>query len=43
MFTTGEKPPFRSFWQPGQPRLETLPVPTFTPTRWWNRWDGVVV
>ena len=43
VFTTGEKPPFRSFWQPGQPRLETLPVPTFTPTRWWNRWDGVVV
>ena len=43
VFTTGEKPPFRSFWRPDQPLLEALPVPSFTPTRWWNRWDGVVV
>ncbi len=43
VFTTGEKRPFRAFWQDGQPPLTPRPVPPFTPTRWWSRWDGVVV
>ena len=43
VFTTGAKPPFRSFWRRDQPPLAPLPIPPFTPTRWWNRWDGVVV
>lgn len=43
VFTRGDKPPFRSFWRPDQPALVPLPIPDFTPTRWWNRWDGVVV
>lgn len=38
-----EKLPFRSFWRPGQPLLEPLAIPTFQPTRWVSRWDGVVV
>jgi hypothetical protein len=38
-----EKRPFRSFWRPGQPLLEPLAIPTFQPTRWVSRWDGVVV
>ncbi len=43
VFTTGEKLPFRSFWRGDQPPLEPRAIPPFTPTRWWNRWDGVVV
>ncbi|MBK9030432.1 MAG: hypothetical protein IPL61_03675 [Myxococcales bacterium] len=43
VFTTGAKPPFRTFWRADQPALAPLPIPPFTPTRWWNRWDGVVV
>jgi hypothetical protein len=39
----GEKRAFRSFWQPGQPRLEPLAIPAFQPTRWVSRWDGVVI
>lgn len=42
-YQTGEKRPFRSFWRDGQPRLEPLAIPAFTPTRWVSRWDGVVV
>jgi hypothetical protein len=39
----GEKRPFRSFWQAGQPLLEPLPIPGFQPTRWVSRWEGVVI
>lgn len=42
-YQTGEKRPFRSFWRPGQPLLEPLPIPPFTPTRWLTRSDGIVV
>jgi hypothetical protein len=42
-YKSGEKRPFRSFWQDGQPRLEPLAIPTFQPTRWVSRWEGVVI
>ena len=42
-YRTGEKRPFRSFWQPGAPRLEPLAIPAFTPTRWLGRSDGTVI
>ena len=42
-YQTGEKRPFREFWQPGQPLLEPLGIPEFRPTRWISRWTGIVV
>ena len=42
-YATGEKPPFRSFWKDGQPRLQPLPIPDFHPTKWVSRWEGIVI
>lgn len=42
-YRTGEKRPFRSFWQRGMPLLAPLPVPKFVPTRWLTRSDGIVI
>ena len=42
-YRTGEKLPFRSFWRDGEPLLEPLAIPDFSPRRWVSRWDGVVV
>lgn len=42
-YRTGEKRPFRSFWQSGMPLIEPLPIPSFQPTRWVSRADGVVI
>lgn len=42
-YRTGEKRPFRSFWQAGAPRLEPLAIPPFSPTRWLSRYDGTVI
>jgi hypothetical protein len=42
-YRTGEKREFRSFWQDGQPIIATHPIPTFQPTRWVSRNDGIVV
>ncbi|MDY7096231.1 MAG: hypothetical protein SX243_24920 [Acidobacteriota bacterium] len=42
-YATGEKRPFKSFWQAGQPLLEPLPIPNFQPTRWLARSEGIVV
>jgi hypothetical protein len=42
-YRTGERRPFRSFWTDGQPVLMPLAIPSFTPSRWISRWDGVVV
>ena len=42
-YRTGEKPPFRSFWRSGAPRLEPLAIPAFSPTRWVSRYDGTVI
>lgn len=43
VYTTGDKPPFRSFWKDHQPLLEPLAIPDFTPRRWVSRWAGIVV
>ena len=42
-YRTGEKRPFRSFWQAGAPLLEPLAIPPFTPARWLSRYDGTVI
>jgi hypothetical protein len=42
-YKTGRKKPFRSFWRDGQPPLEPLPIPDFSPTHWISRWQGIVV
>lgn len=42
-YRTGTKAPFESFWKNDQPRLEPLPIPEFTPTKWVSRWGGIVV
>jgi hypothetical protein len=43
VYRTGEKRDFRSFFRPGQPRVEPLAIPEFHPTRWVTRWGGVVI
>jgi hypothetical protein len=42
-YKTGEKRPFRSFWQDGAPLLTPLPIPEFRPARWLTRAQGTVV
>jgi hypothetical protein len=42
-YKTGEKRPFRSFWQDGAPLLTPLPIPDFRPARWLTRAQGTVV
>jgi hypothetical protein len=42
-YRTGEKRPFRTFWERGQPLIEPLAIPLFNPTKWVSRADGVVV
>lgn len=42
-YQTGEKVPFRSLWKANAPLLTPLPVPAFTPEKWWSRWQGVVI
>ena len=42
-YATGEKKPFKSFWQDGQPLLEPLEIPDFEPKQWKMRFDGVVI
>jgi hypothetical protein len=42
-YATGEKAPFRQFWQVGTPVIDPLPIPAFTPRRWTSRWGGIVV
>lgn len=42
-YKTGEKAPFRSLWKSGAPLLAPLPIPPFTPEKWWSRWQGVVI
>jgi hypothetical protein len=42
-YRTGEKRPFRTFWERGVPLIEPMPIPTFTLTRWVSRADGVVI
>lgn len=42
-YATGARAGFFSFWRPGQPLLEPLPIPAFTPRRWRLRGEGIVV
>jgi hypothetical protein len=42
-YATGTRAEFFSFWRPGQPLLETLAIPPFTPRRWRTRSRGIVV
>lgn len=42
-YATGSRGDFFSFWRPGQPLLEPLAIPAFTPRRWRRRSAGIVV
>ena len=42
-YQTGEKLPFRSFWQDGSPPITPLAIPAFQPNRWVSRYEGIVV
>ncbi|MDQ3369181.1 MAG: hypothetical protein M3680_27460 [Myxococcota bacterium] len=42
-YKTGEKLPFREFWQANAPLVPPRPIPPFQPTRWLSRYDGTVV
>ena len=42
-YVTGERLPFRRFWRDGNPLLEPLPIPGFTPRRWRRRGRAIVV
>lgn len=42
-YKTGEKIKFMSLWVDGTPPMPPLPLPEFRPTKWINRWEGVVV
>jgi hypothetical protein len=43
LYTTGERRAFREFWTPGQPLIEPLGIPPFTPTRWRRRAQAIVL
>jgi hypothetical protein len=42
-YATGERRAFREFWMPGQPLIEPLGIPAFTPTRWRRREQAIVL
>jgi hypothetical protein len=42
-YASGRRGEFFSFWRPGQPLLEPLAIPAFTPRRWRRRSQGIVV
>jgi hypothetical protein len=42
-YKTGEKRPFRSFWQDRTAVLAPLAIPEFQPTQWLSRRQGTVV
>jgi len=43
LYTTGERRAFREFWISGQPLIEPLVIPPFTPTRWRRREQAIVL
>jgi hypothetical protein len=43
LYTTGERRAFREFWISGQPPIEPLGIPRFTPTRWRRREQAIVL
>jgi hypothetical protein len=42
-YATGERRAFREFWMSGQPLIEPLAIPAFTPTRWRRREQAIVL
>ena len=42
-YRTGEKRPFRSFWQDGGPAIEPMEIPAFQATCWRARSGGIVL
>lgn len=42
-YRTGQKKPFKAFWRDGAQLLTPLQIPTFHPTKWVSRWEGIVV
>jgi hypothetical protein len=42
-YRTNTRKPFRSFWVSGTPLLAPRPIPSFQPTQWVSRWEGIVV
>ena len=42
-YASGTRAEFFGFWRSGQPLLEPLPIPPFTPRRWRKRSLGIVV
>ena len=43
LYGTGERRAFRSFWRGGQPLIEPLAIPEFTPARWRRREQAIVL
>lgn len=43
LYTTGERLAFQGFWTPGQPLIEPLAIPPFTPSRWRRREQAIVL
>ncbi len=42
-YRTGEKLPMEQVWRDGEPHIQPVPIPHFTPTRWVARSEGVVI
>ena len=42
-YLTRTKRPFRSFWEPEQPLIAPLEIPSFHPKELTSRWKGVVI
>ena len=42
-YKTGTKPAFKTFWKTGSPLLTPKDIPSFVPTKWVSRWEGIVV
>lgn len=42
-YTTGKRQAFRNFWVDGKPIIEPLAIPIFTPTRWRQREQAIVL
>jgi hypothetical protein len=42
-YRTGEKREFRSFWKNGMPPIAPMTIPSFQPTKWLMRSDGIVI
>lgn len=42
-YKTGEKLPFRSFWQDDAPLVAALAISEFHPTQWLSRYQGTFV